>query len=289
METCLKICRFESPSGGVSLGVVENGYICDLGVSLRLETLYAKAKSSGSNLVSSLEALAVSSPRLAFDEKILRAPIVPAEIWGAGVTYLRSRDARESETRSRGLYDYVYTAARPEIFFKDSGLRCRGPGEEICVRSDSRWSVPEPELTIVFDEEAEVVGYTIGNDVSSRDIEGENPLYLPQAKIYTGSSAIGPFVVTGDEIKNPNSLRIEMNIMRGGTEVFKGSTNTSMMKRSVDELAKFLKKDNTLRTFTLLMTGTSVVPPDDFTLHGGDLVEITIGGIGTLRNPVRQL
>ena len=149
--------------------------------------------------------------------------------------------------------------------------------------------MPEPELTVVCDSEAKVIGYTVGNDVSSRDIEGENPLYLPQAKVYSGSSAIGPVIVTPDEIPNPHSLEIKMKIRRNGKESFSGSTNTSQMKRSVPELLKYLKQNNELGTFTLLMTGTSIVPPDDFTLQTGDEVEIEIEKIGILTNPVRKL
>lgn len=227
--------------------------------------------------------------KLKFSYEMLRAPLIPVEIWGAGVTYLRSREARETETRTKGLYDHVYSAERPELFLKDSGLRCVGPGAPICVRGDSKWTVPEPELSVVLDGSFKIVGYTVGNDVSSRDIEGENALYLPQAKIYRGSAAIGPVITTADVISNPQSLEIGMRIQRKRRVVFQGRVNTSQMKRRVEDLVAFLRRSNVIGTFTVLMTGTSIVPPDDFALQDGDIVEIEIERIGVLRNPVVQL
>jgi 2-dehydro-3-deoxy-D-arabinonate dehydratase len=289
----LKLCRFETASG-IRFGVLKDGWLHDLTsvdpAGFRdLDSAYSKAGAEVSALVPLLEDAMKTAKRVQYDERLLKIPVDTMEIWAAGVTYLRSRNARETETKSKGIYDYIYAAVRPELFIKDTGLRCRGPGEEVCVRSDSRWSVPEPELTVVFDEDARVVGYTAGNDVSSRDIEGENPLYLPQAKVYRGSSAVGPVLVTPDEIRNPQSLEIRMKITRGGSVAFEGAVSTSQMKRSIGELAEFLKRDNTLRRFTLLMTGTSIVPPDDFTLQDGDVVEIEIEGIGALKNRVKKL
>lgn len=289
----MKLCRFQS-TNRVCFGVLKDGWLHDLTAvdpdGFRdLNSAYSKAGADGPAMISLLEDGMKKAKKIRFEEGLLKIPLESMEIWAAGVTYLRSRNARETETKSKGIYDLVYAAERPELFIKDTGLRCRGPGEEVCVRSDSNWSVPEPELTVVFDEEASVVGYTIGNDVSSRDIEGENPLYLPQAKVYRGSSAIGPFIVTPDEIRNPHALGISMKIIRGGKPTFEGTVSTSQMKRSVPELAEYLKRDNTLRRFTLLMTGTSIVPPDDFTLREGDVVEIEIEGIGLLRNRVTQL
>ena len=289
----LKLCRFQS-AGDICFGALRDGEIYDLTavdpVGFRnLDSAYAKAGGDRSLMVALLEDGMKEARRIEYEERLLRIPLEAPEIWAAGVTYLRSRQARETETKSKGIYDRVYEAVRPELFVKDTGLRCRGPGEEIYVRSDSRWSVPEPELTVVFDEEARVVGYTVGNDVSSRDIEGENPLYLPQAKVYRGSSAIGPVVTTADEISDPQKLEIRMKILREGGVAFQGEVNTSQMKRSVAELSEYLRRDNVLKRFTLLMTGTSIVPPDDFTLQGGDAVEIEIEGIGLLSNPVAQL
>jgi 2-dehydro-3-deoxy-D-arabinonate dehydratase len=289
----LKLCRFES-ANGVAFGVLKDGWLHDLTsvdpVGFRdLDGAYSKAGAESSALTSLLEDGMKKAKKIPYEERLLKIPLQTMEIWAAGVTYLRSRNARETETKSKGIYDYIYSAVRPELFVKDTGLRCRGPGEEVCVRSDSNWSVPEPELTVVFDEEARVVGYTIGNDVSSRDIEGENPLYLPQAKVYRGSSAIGPVIATPDEIRDPQALDIAMKILRDGKVAFEGTVNTSQMKRSIQELGEYLKRDNTLRRFTLLMTGTSIVPPDDFTLHDGDTVEIEIEGIGLLRNRATKL
>ncbi|MDA4134877.1 MAG: fumarylacetoacetate hydrolase family protein [Thaumarchaeota archaeon] len=289
----MKLCRFQS-ANGISFGVTKEGWLYDLTgvdpVGFRsLNSAYTKAGSDIPAMLDHIESGMKKARKVRHDDRLLRIPIQSPEIWAAGVTYLRSREARETETKSKGIYDRVYEAARPELFLKDTGLRCRGPEEDVCVRSDSKWSVPEPELTVVFDEEARVVGYTIGNDVSSRDIEGENPLYLPQAKVYRGSSAIGPVIATPDEISDPHKLEIRMKILREGKVAFKGTVSTSQMKRSVPELAEFLKRDNILRRFTLLMTGTSIVPPDDFTLEGGETVEIEIEGIGLLRNPVMKL
>ncbi|MDG6917170.1 MAG: fumarylacetoacetate hydrolase family protein [Nitrososphaerota archaeon] len=244
---------------------------------------------SRDRLMSVVRGAMKKSKKLSLHYNRLRAPITPKEIWAAGVTYMRSREARESETKMKGLYDYVYTAERPELFLKDSGLRCVGPGEPVSIRSDSKWTVPEPELCVVLDDRFRTVGYTVGNDVSSRDIEGENPLYLPQAKVYRGSAAIGPVITTADEIPDPHELRIGMRIERNGKVAFQGEVNTSQMKRKVAELLGYLRRDNLVGTFTVLMTGTSIVPPDSFTLHGGDVVEIEIDKIGVLRNPVRQL
>jgi 2-dehydro-3-deoxy-D-arabinonate dehydratase len=215
---------------------------------------------------------------------------MPSEIWGAGVTYTKSMEARKRETHHGEIYDHIYSAPRPELFLKDSGIgRCVGPNEFICVRSDSRWTVPEPELGLVLDDDGKIIGYTITNDVSARDIEGENPLYLPQAKIYNGSCSFGPVVVTPDDIHDPRSLAIRLTITRDGKKIFEGETNTSAMKRRLDELVDYLKKDNRLGYLTLLMTGTGIVPPDNFSLTDGDKVEIAIDGIGVLRNPVRKL
>jgi len=251
--------------------------------------MYDEVQGDYSSLLKLASDAMMRAKKLPFNYDSLRIPVTGAEIWAAGVTYLRSRQARESETKTKGLYDYVYEAARPELFLKDSGIRCKGPGEEVAVRGDSNWSVPEPELTVLCDEEARVVGYTIGNDMSSRDIEGQNPLYLPQAKVYRASSAIGPVIVTPDEIPSPQSLEIKMRIKRNSLVIFEGSVNTSQMKRSIPELLDYLKRDNILGRFTFLMTGTSIVPPDDFTLQSGDLVEIEIEKIGLLSNPVIKL
>jgi 2-dehydro-3-deoxy-D-arabinonate dehydratase len=215
----------------------------------------------------------------------LARPLDPPEVWCAGVTYERSRDARVEESAARDVYTLVYEAERPELFLKDAGCRRTvGPGEPIAVRSDSSWNVPEPEIGVVLGSELEIVGVTIGNDVSSRDIEGANPLYLPQAKVYAGACALGPAVLTPapDE-----PLEIRLRILGAeGLELFAGKTSTARMKRSFSELVEFLVRDNPVPAGSVLLTGTGLVPPDDFTLEPGHVVEIEVPGIGILANPV---
>ena len=217
----------------------------------------------------------------------LLAPVEPShEVWAAGVTYRISREARMFESKEADIYDKVYDAVRPELFFKANGWRVSGPGQPVRVRRDSHWNVPEPELVLVVNSGMHIVGYTAGNDVSSRDIEGENSLYLPQAKIYDGCCSLGP----GIEIGGPDTMRdlsIVMQILRDGEAVFEGDISTSEMKRPFEELAEYLGKELTFPTGAFLMTGTSLVPSEDFDLKPGDLVEISVGGI-TLSNPVEQ-
>ena len=220
----------------------------------------------------------------AVDDDLL-APIEPAqEVWAAGVTYLRSRDAREAESQTGDIYTRVYEAERPELFHKAVGWRVVPPGGAIYVRPDSTWDVPEPELTLVINRFGEVVGYTAGNDVSSRSIEGENPLYLPQAKVYNGSCALGP----GIHLTEPDAMRdvpIRLKIARKGVTVFEGETSTSQMKRTFEGLAAYLVRELDFPHGVLLMTGTGLVPPDSFTLTPGDVVTIQVGDL-TLQNPV---
>jgi 2-dehydro-3-deoxy-D-arabinonate dehydratase len=228
-------------------------------------------------------------PSLRASEAKLLIPLVPDEVWCGGVTYAKSRDAREREQRSKGIYEYVLTAKRPELFFKATASRCMGPEDYIAVRSDSRWTVPEPELGVVLSGTGEVVGYTVADDVSARDIEGESPLYLPQAKIYDNSCSIGPCVTTPESIRNPANLSVAMKIIRKGHVAFEDSTSTARMVRSVEHLVSYLQRDYSLPPSIVLMTGTGIVPPDKFSLKGGDVVEIEIEGIGRLRNTVKQL
>ena len=216
------------------------------------------------------------------------APIGTQEVWAAGVTYFRSRSARIEESKDAGggtFYDRVYSAERPELFFKATARRVIGPGGNVRIRTDATWSVPEPELTLVINPRAEIVGYTIGNDMSSRDIEGENPLYLPQAKVYDGSCALGPCVLLAD-VPLPKTTTIAVTITRGGGVVFTGSTSIAEIKRAFPELVSYLFRDNSFPTGACLLTGTGVVPGDDFTLAHGDILAITIDGIGTLSNTV---
>ncbi len=217
------------------------------------------------------------------------APIGLQEVWAAGVTYFRSRSARMEEAETAGgdvFYDRVYEADRPELFFKATSGRTRGNGDPVCIRSDSTWDVPEPELTLAISSAGKVFGYTIGNDMSSRSIEGDNPLYLPQAKVYTGSCSIGPCLVVGDP-PEPET-KIQLQISRAGELVFDGSTEVAQIKRSFNELAKYLFHANEFPYGAFLMTGTGIVPDSDFTLAVGDEVSISIDGVGTLRNPVKM-
>lgn len=222
-----------------------------------------------------------------FAEDIL-APIVSQEVWAAGVTYYRSRTARMEESEEAGggsFYDRVYSAERPELFFKATAHRVSGPGKAVRIRRDSRWNVPEPELALVVTRNAKIVGYTIGNDMSSRDIEGENPLYLPQAKVYDGSCALGPCIlVTDNSLAASTEIRLE--IFRGRQSAFSGSTTLAQLKRTPASLVEFLYRDNSFPQGCFLLTGTGIVPGDDFTLGTGDEIRITIDGIGTLVNHV---
>jgi len=214
-------------------------------------------------------------------------PVGSQEVWAAGVTYRRSRDARVEEAIEATPYDRVYVAERPELFCKSAGSRVRGPDEPVAVRADSTWDVPEPELTLVLDARARIVGYTIGNDVSSRSIEGENTLYLPQAKTYDGSCAIGPAIVPVGEVEPPFTIR--MTIERDSVVVYDDDTTTSEMRRSFEELAGYLGRALTFPVGAFLMTGTGIVPDPPFTLDAGDIVRIAIEDLGTLRNEVERL
>jgi len=207
------------------------------------------------------------------------------EVWASGVTYLRSRTARMGESADPDIYDRVYAAERPELFFKSAAWRVRGPQAPIRIRADATWNVPEPELALYVNLRGKIVGYTIGNDVSSRDIEGENPLYLPQAKVYDGSCALGPGVyVTDDPL--PPSTQISLRITRGRDVAFQGDTTLAQMRRKPEELVEYLYRETSYPTGCVLLTGTGIIPPDAFTLRSGDLVEITIEPIGTLTNTV---
>lgn len=221
------------------------------------------------------------------DLRIL-APIGAQEVWAAGVTYYRSRDARMEESKSAGggdFYDRVYTAQRPELFFKGTASRVVGHRDKVGIRRDAAWSVPEPELALLIGPTGKIVGYTIGNDMSSRDIEGENPLYLPQAKVYYRSCALGPGVVISSDAP-PSSTEICLEILREGATSFAGSTSLSAMKRDCATLVDYLYRDNVFPNGCFLLTGTGVVPPDSFTLQQGDEIRISITGVGTLINSV---
>jgi 2-dehydro-3-deoxy-D-arabinonate dehydratase len=217
----------------------------------------------------------------------LLPPVDRQEVWAAGVTYLRSKKAREEESAGAArFYDLVYTAPRPELFLKATPARVVGPNEPVRVRADSRWSVPEPELALVIAPDLRIVGYTIGNDMSARDIEGENPLYLPQAKVYKQSCALGPCVTLAAALPPRDQVGIRVRIDRGGAAAFTGETSLARMARPLEELVDWLGRENEFPHGAILLTGTGVVPPDEFTLRAGDVVTIAIDGIGALTNPV---
>lgn len=225
--------------------------------------------------------------RIPLSAVCLLAPIEAQEVWAAGVTYLRSKTARMEESDfSASAYDRVYAADRPEIFFKSMGEKVVGPGQAVGIRADAQWNVPEPELALVLNSRGELVGLTAGNDMSSRDIEGENLLYLPQAKMYRASCALGPFITVGVDESEARQWSIRVTIIRGQTAVFVGETSVGQIKRTFPELIGWLARSQRFPRGAVLLTGTGIVPPNDFTLAAGDSVRIEISGIGTLENPV---
>jgi 2-dehydro-3-deoxy-D-arabinonate dehydratase len=217
-----------------------------------------------------------------------QSPIVAEEVWAAGVTYRISEAARKSESGNPDVYQQIYNNERPEIFFKASPSRTVGPGEDVGIRSDSTWDVPEPELALVI-YDGDIVGFTIGNDMSSRSIEGENPLYLPQAKVYDRCCAVGPCIATPATVGDPHNLDVEMAISRDGETIFEGDTTTAEMIKTCDDLVSHLGKSNQVPKTTVLLTGTALVPNDDFTLRPDDRIDISIEDIGVLTNTVREV
>jgi len=226
---------------------------------------------------------------IAIDQVELLAPIDQQEVWAAGVTYKRSQAARMEESEaSASCYDLVYRSDRPELFLKATPHRVSGPGAPLRIRWDASWNVPEPELTLVITRDKRLVGFTIGNDMSSRDIEGENPLYLPQAKVYNQCAGLGPCITLREAMPSREESGIRLKIERAGETVFEGETNVDQMARSFEDLIDYLGREQTFPDGVILMTGTGVVPDNDFTLQDGDTVHISIDGIGTLTNPIVQ-
>jgi len=282
----LKLCRFAQGDGPVRVGLVrDDATVLDLtpaGVT-RLQPLL-----EGDDPAGRLRRLAGQQlPRLALGDVRLRAPVERQEIWAAGVTYLRSKTARMEESDfSASAYDRVYAAERPELFFKALAEKVAASGEPVGIRGDATWNVPEPELALVLNSRGRIVGHTIGNDMSSRDIEGANLLYLPQAKVYERSCALGPWITLGTPETAARRWGVRLTIQRGRRRVFAGDTSVGQIKRGFEELAGWLFRSQTFPHGAVLLTGTGVVPPDTFTLQAGDVIEIAIDGIGTLRNPV---
>jgi 2-dehydro-3-deoxy-D-arabinonate dehydratase len=235
------------------------------------------------------EILRTAADPLELAAVLVQSPIDGQEVWGAGVTYERSMLARQEESeQGASFYDLVYRAARPELFFKATPSRVVGPNRPIRVRGDTKWCVPEPELALVISPKLELVGFTIGNDVSARDIEGENPLYLPQAKLYDASCALGPAITVANAMPQVSDIHINLVIERRGAKLWEGSTSAGRMVRTFQELIDWLGRDNHFPDGLILLTGTGIVPPDEISLQQDDHVRITISGIGTLANPVVQ-
>lgn len=298
----MMLCRFYLPDHGAHVGLLRDGQIHDLTASGRphLATFAALLQMSVERPIPALvqEVDLGSLPVLAYCEldrapdsghAHLLSPVDRQEVWAAGVTYAWSREARVREARAKEIYVRVYEADRPELFFKALAEKVAGPNDWIGLRGDSRWNVPEPELALLVNPACHIVGYTVANDVSSRDIEGENPLYLPQAKIYHHSCALGPVVTLADEATDNPNLGIQLSITRAGERVFAAETSTSRMNRRLDDLAAYLGRYNDFPYGACLLTGTGIVPGDDFTLQDGDAVAIEIDRIGVLRNTVRQM
>ncbi len=292
----MHLCRFQHPELGARLGLVQEGDLYDISARWATLTAFLRWSAGRADLtaglaqaVAGVEAVArfatVDRPPAPSQIALLK-PLDEQEVWAAGVTYERSRIAREEESAGSGIYDRVYAAPRPELFFKATPSRTVGPYEPIAIRVDSHWNVPEPELALVINPALELVGFTIGNDMSSRDIEGENPLYLPQAKLYGRCCAVGPLIALRDSLADATNLTIRLQILRAGAPVFTGEVSTRKIVRTYADLIDYLGRDNLFPDGVALLTGTGIVPPDVVTLEAGDETVIAIEGIGELHNTV---
>jgi 2-dehydro-3-deoxy-D-arabinonate dehydratase len=279
----VRLIRFRAGDREARVGVLDGDTVTELAVTGSLGDLLALPLDQIREICANPSG--ATSPAAGAE---LLAPIDGRmEVWAAGVTYERSRTARMAESeQSADIYDRVYAAERPELFFKSAAWRVSGPGVPVSVRSDSTIDVPEPELAVVLNAAGVIAGYTICNDMSSRSIEGENPLYLPQAKIYLGGCAVGPWIVPAWELRDPYALTIELSIARDGSTAWEGSASTSTLHRKIDELAAYLFREDEFPAGVILSTGTSLVPDLPFTLESGDEIRIRISGIGELANPV---
>lgn len=278
----MKLCKFQNADGKSVVGLVDANQVTPLTGTTLTQLLESE------NVAASVNAASKGDP-VAIDQVTLLPPLDEQEVWAAGVTYKRSQTARMEESEAAAsCYDRVYQADRPELFFKATPHRVVGPGQHIRIRSDATWNVPEPEVTLVMNSRTELVGFTVGNDMSSRDIEGENPLYLPQAKTYSQCCGLGPWITLTEAMPAPDKIGIQLRVLRGGETVFNESTSTSQMARSFEHLIGYLRRDNEFPTGVFLLTGTGIVPDSDFTLHIDDEVHIEIDGIGTLTNRVVQ-
>jgi len=287
----MQLCKVQWHSGEVRVGVLQDDHVrlLDLegyaGIHALSDILHSEhAATLAHDLIDD------RSHTWPLTELTLLPPIDRQEVWAAGVTYQRSEEARKQESKGAArFYDLVYRAPRPELFFKATPHRVVGHGARVRIRNDSQWSVPEPELALVLNPKLQWVGYTIGNDMSARDIEGENPLYLPQAKVYDHCCALGPVITLVDALPRPEQISIKLTIERHGDRVFEGQTTIAQMARSLEDLIQWLGRENSFPNGVVLLTGTGVVPPDEFTLRTGDVVNIDATGIGRLTNIVEQL
>ena len=286
----MKLAKYLLPTGEQGVGRIEIADDVLLPLNLaqkQYPSLFEILESD--NPHETAEFLTRSDKRLPLASVQLLPPIDQQEVWAAGVTYKRSRTARmEESTAAASCYDLVYASPRPELFFKASPHRVSGHGQPLRIRQDSSWNVPEPELTLVITREMKLVGFTVGNDMSSRDIEGDNPLYLPQAKVYDQCCGLGPWITLLSGMPAREEIGIRLVIRREDEVAFEGTTSIAQMARSFENLIGWLARDNSFPTGAFLLTGTGIVPETPFTLHKGDLVEIKIDGIGTLLNPIVQ-
>jgi 2-dehydro-3-deoxy-D-arabinonate dehydratase len=282
-----KLARFQSEHG-IQVGKIEGDTLVPLNLPKVGMTMLQQLLAH-SELPQLVRELPASGPPMSLTVCKLLPPIDHQEVWAAGVTYKRSQTARmeESETAA-SCYDRVYRSPRPELFFKATPHRVSGTGQALRIRKDATWNVPEPELTLVISPDQKLVGFTIGNDMSSRDIEGDNPLYLPQAKCYNQCCGLGPWITLIDDMPDRNSITIELKILREGNLVYTGNTSVAEMARTFEDLIGWLCRDNSFPNGAFLLTGTGIVPDSPFTLQANDQVDITIAGIGTLTNTVVQ-
>lgn len=283
----MKLAKYLLPSGGAGVGCVADDTLTPLDLSRQFRSLFEILEAD--NPLETADFLARSSEKASLSSVRLLPPIDEQEVWAAGVTYKRSRTARmEESTSAASCYDLVYASPRPELFFKASPHRVSGHGQPLRIRVDSNWNVPEPELTLVLSSTLNLVGFTVGNDMSSRDIEGDNPLYLPQAKVYNQCCGLGPWITLASGMPAREQTGIRLVIRRDAEIAFEGATSLAQMARSLENLIGWLARDNSFPTGAFLLTGTGIVPDSSFTLMADDVVEITIDGIGTLANPIVQ-
>lgn len=298
----MKLVQFWRPNLGYRVGLVRNENVIDITASevglKSTNDFIENAAAGGLLLAEFVERVLSAQPRAVYSwseldtardlyAPHLALPLMPPEVWAAGVTYKKSAEFRDNET-GESIYDRAHSEPRPEIFFKGTTTRCVGPNQPVGIRRDSKFTAPEPELALVLGHRGDVIAYTIANDVSAWDIERDNPLYLPQSKIFRGACALGPSIVTPDELPNPYELEIHCRIIREGRVIFQESSNTSRLKRTFEELINYLVCDNPVPGASVLCTGTGIIVPQEAALRQGDIVEIEIPPIGVLKNPVKQ-